>query len=128
MGLLHRKQKEMPEKPDYEKQAEEIAERHVVIAELQDYLDENNLEEGEKLNFRLLKRLYVNDIKTDLILEPVIKHTEECAKNPSIIWLLRNKALATISQLFVIAALFYFFFRVIETITGLGGILELLTP
>ena len=118
----------MPEKPDYEKQAEEIAERHIVIQELQDYVDKNNLSKGEKLNFRMLKRLYVNDIKTDLIMAPVLKHTEGCRKNPSLIWLLRNKALATISQLFVIAALFYFFFRVIEVMTGLGGILELLTP
>jgi len=103
------------------KSAKEAMEKDPIIQEIDAHIGANNLEPLEKLILRVLKYN-----RADLL--PTVSQSRACKENPSLIWLLKNKTAATFSQLFLIYGLVYFFFRVIETMTGLGGVLKLLTP
>ena len=108
--------------------AEKIARTHIVIQDLDKYIEKNNLPPSESLTLRLLRKNYVNDIRFDLRVKPLAEHSKECGENPSLLWLFRNKTLKTLTTLFLVMGGFYFFFRIIEIMTGLEGILKLLTP
>ena len=124
------KRKDMPQTSTAHiaEQAEKIARTHVVIQDLDDHLANNNLEEGEKLVFRLLRNSYVDGIRFDLRLEPLSKHAVECQKNPSLIYSFRNDTGKTIGIVSTLLIGSYVFLRVIELLFGLEMLIKPLFP
>lgn len=90
--------------------AEKIAKTHIVIQDLDKYIEENHLEPSESLILRLLRKTYVNDIRFDLRIKPIAEHTIECQKNPSLLWYFRNKTGSALTAIFLITGGLYFFF------------------
>ena len=123
------KGKEMPNTPPHiAEQAEKIALTHPVIQDLDDHIEHNHLEQGEKLVFRLLRHTYVNDIRFDLRLAPLTEQTKKCKDNPSLLYQFRHetgKAIAVWAMILLGANILY---SILEQAFGLGELIKTLLP
>ena len=109
----------------------EIMENDIIVQEIDDYIEQNNLEPIEKLTLRVLKHTYVKNVQIQEDMTEVKSHAKECQENPSLLKIYRDKPKqffkGVISFIFGIG-LIHFFFRVVEIVSGLEGLLKALLP
>ena len=94
-----------------------MPEKDPLVQEIDAHIEQNNLDPLERLTLRVLKHNYI-----------LGKETQEVTKHPSLGWRFRNETGAVIMEWLGILGASYFLFRVIEIMTGLDGLLKLLSP
>ena len=71
-------------------------------------------------------RITVLQTKEDLV--PLVEHTKICKESPSVLWLLKNKFLATFSIITAGLLLFYVVFHLIEYSIGFQELVKSMVP
>jgi len=93
----------------------------IIIQEIDDYLEENGNDPKSTLILRVLKQNMIT-------MKPVIEHSLECQKNPSLAWKFKNETGKVLVTWGAILGGAYFIFRVVDVCLGLDGFLKALLP
>jgi len=102
---------------------EEITEKDLIVQELDD-----RIKNSGGLIYKVLRKNYIShEQNTDNQVE-IMEYIRESKKSPSIIWLLKNKPVATIAVLFTLATTYYIMFHLIEYTVGFQKIVEGFLP
>ena len=122
--------KSMPNTPEAHiaEQAEKIAKSHMVIQDLDCHIANNNLTDGEKLVFRFLRNGYVDSIRFDLRLKPLVEVAKDAKKNPSLLYLFRNETGKTLAVSSLVLIGSYVILRMLEILFGLEALVKPLLP
>lgn len=75
---------------------------------------------------QILNRITVLQTKEDLV--PLVEQTRVCKESPSILWLLKNKFLATFGIITSGLLLFYVVFHLVEYSVGFQELLKSIVP